>query len=180
MLRAVVVLTLLAVSMPAAAGPTDGAEHCAALDARLDAIASDTWYEFCGGVMSGEADARVYYSQTDLGCTFDPTRCDYLPTMHVALDTLAPGEWVLRGTSRITNYPSGSYYSGSTRSVECRLSGPDASCDAPIDNRQITSTSFASFRFDATWSLFLVDPTGAEHLQATGANEGWLAQYHQG
>lgn len=180
MLRIVVALTLIVVATPAIAGPTDGATHCSTLDATLDPTYSSTWYEFCGGIMSARAEASVYYAQVTLSCTTSPNACTYQPTMHVAVDALAPGEWVIRGTSRITNYPGGSYLSGSTRAIECRVTGLDPHCDAAGENRQITAGNFNSYRFDGTWRLSYVDPTGAEHLQATGANDGWLAQYYSG
>lgn len=173
--------TLLLLAPLAAALPStiDGAPRCAAADAELDAYADDTWYEFCVGITSAQADARDVYTQTTLSC--GSNSCTYAPVFHVALDTMAPGEWILRGTSRIQNYPSGSTLSGSTRSTECRIEGPaPGHCEAAIDNKLLTAGNFNSYRWSGEWSLFLVDATGAEHLQATGANNGWLAQYYQG
>lgn len=177
MFRVLVLATLLAVPLTAA-GPTDGAEHCASLDRQLDQTYPTTWYEFCGRLATADADARAYYTQTVVGCTNEGRSCTYAPVFHAALDTLAPGDWIVRASSRIHTYPAGANVPGSQRAAECVVSGLGGGCDAPVANVQITSTNFVAYRWSGEWRVYYRDPTGVEHFQASGTGSGWLAQYY--
>ena len=131
---------------------------------------------FCYRLMIADAAVTLTYTQKTLSC--DTNECLYQPSMLIGLDQFAPGKWVLRATSEMTHYPSGSLISGSKRSLACNLEGPDASCTETTANKQIVGDHFSSARWRGEWRVYVIEADGTENLQARGTGSGWLAQYH--
>lgn len=166
-IRALLILLTISAVPIAGALPLDvhGAEVC---DATGGANA-------CWLAMSAGATASLSYTQETLGC--EGSSCTYRPTARLALDTMVPGEWVLRATTYATHYPSNNYLSGSSRELECRVTSADVPCADAELSRDVVGNPFNSARWHGEWRLYLVDATGAEHLQARWSGTGWLAQY---
>jgi len=168
--RALLVLVVsVAFAAPlAAALPSGvhGSEACAA----QPVLAS----EACGEVMMLGGVPQLFFTQEDLGCS--GSTCNYRPTMRISFDAAAPGTWILRASAQPSHYPSGNPI-GPERTLECSVEAPDARCEASLVVLDVVGNPFNSARWEGSWSVTWIDPLGAEHLQATGAAEGWLAQY---
>jgi hypothetical protein len=173
--------TVLAITLLAAAAPLaladDALVHdtCVMAEAALD-------YATCSGAASGNAQVQVFPTQTTLECVERKqggTECTYAPRYHARIEGALPGDWVLRATHLVRNLSTGDVVPGSERTLSCVASGLGTTCAAEDEAPHITARLTSSvFRWEGSWALALVDPTGAEHVTAAGGATCIIAQYY--